>query len=120
MCSALCQIYREMWIGNRWAPRYRDLIVQHLERVAIPELSKHIVEDFYVTPEYFRDTLSTLHGSGFSIQPTFRPIGLFPLSQQSTRHRGFIFRRRRYPPRRRHARRACAVRKCLEHVLPKN
>ena len=51
-------------------PKYRDLIVAHLERVALPELSKYIVEDFYVTPEYFRDTLSTLHGTGFSIQPT--------------------------------------------------
>jgi phytoene desaturase len=58
-------------------PRYRDLIVQHLERVSLPGLSEHIVEDFFVTPEYFRDTLSTLHGTGFSIQPTFRQSAYF-------------------------------------------
>ena len=58
-------------------PRYRDLIVTHLERVALPELSKYIVEDFYVTPENFRDKLSTLHGTGFSIQPTLGQSAYF-------------------------------------------
>lgn len=64
-------------------PRYRDLIVEHLERVAIPDLRKHIVEDFFVTPEYFRDTLSTRHGSGFSIQPTFRQSAYFRFHNKS-------------------------------------
>ncbi len=61
--------------GTDWkemGPRYRDLVVKHLERVALPGLSDCIVEDFYVTPEYFRDELNTMHGTGFSIQPTFR------------------------------------------------
>jgi phytoene desaturase len=58
-------------------PRYRDLIVAHLERIALPELSKHIVEDFFITPEYFRDKLSSLHGAGFSIQPTFGQSAYF-------------------------------------------
>jgi phytoene desaturase len=53
-------------------PRYRDLVVKYLERVALPGLRECIVEDFYVTPKYFRDELNTMHGTGFSIQPTFR------------------------------------------------
>lgn len=53
-------------------PKYRDLVVDYLQRVAISGLRECIVEDFYVTPEYFRDELNTMHGTGFSIQPTFR------------------------------------------------
>ncbi len=30
-----------------------------------------MVEDFYVTPNHFRDELNSLHGAGFGIQPTF-------------------------------------------------
>ena len=53
-------------------PQYRELILDYLELMLLPDLRKHIVEDFYVTPEHFRDNLNTLHGTGFSIQPTFR------------------------------------------------
>ena len=54
-------------------------MVQHLERVAIPELSKHIVEDFYVTPEYFRDTLSTLQQTLDSFRSS-RWLGTGPIA----------------------------------------
>jgi phytoene desaturase len=68
---------------KQMGPKYRDLIVAHLERVILPELSKHIVEDFFVTPEHFRDKLSTLHGTGFSIQPTFGQSAYFRFHNKS-------------------------------------
>lgn len=72
--------------GQDWktlGPTYRDLVVKYLEKVALPGLSECIVEDFYVTPEYFRDELNTLHGSGFSIQPTFRQSAYFRFHNKS-------------------------------------
>jgi phytoene desaturase len=64
-------------------PTYRDVVVKYLERTALPGLSGCIVEDSYVTPEYFRDELNTLHGTGFSIQPTFRQSAYFRFHNRS-------------------------------------
>ena len=55
-----------------WAvegPKLRDRIVAFLDRTVVPGLRETITEDFYVTPEHFRDTLLSQHGAGFSIQP---------------------------------------------------
>jgi phytoene desaturase len=98
-------------------PRYRDLIVQHLERVAIPELSKHIVEEFYVTPEYFRDTLSTLHGTGFSIQPTFKQSAYFRFHNKAPGIEGLYFVGAGTHPGAGMPGVLCSA-KVLEHILP--
>jgi phytoene desaturase len=57
---------------SKIGPKYRDLVVDYLERTHLPGLRECITEDFYVTPQHFRDNLNTHHGTGFSIQPTFR------------------------------------------------
>ena len=64
-------------------PRYRDLILDDLERRHLPGLREHLAVDFYVTPEHFRDNLNTLHGTGFSIQPTFDQSAYFRFHNKS-------------------------------------
>ncbi|HEX8913770.1 MAG TPA: phytoene desaturase family protein, partial [Humisphaera sp.] len=64
-------------------PRYRDLIIDDLERRHLPGLRENLVTDFYVTPEHFRDNLNTLHGTGFSIQPTFGQSAYFRFHNKS-------------------------------------
>ncbi|MGA2496249.1 MAG: phytoene desaturase family protein [Tepidisphaeraceae bacterium] len=64
-------------------PKYRDMLVQHLERVALPGLSECICEESYVTPEFYRDELLSLHGTGFSIQPTFGQSAWFRFHNRS-------------------------------------
>ncbi|MGH7177428.1 MAG: phytoene desaturase family protein, partial [Tepidisphaeraceae bacterium] len=80
--------------GQDWktlGPKYRDLVVEYLEQKAIPGLKQCIVEDFYVTPEHFRDNLNTLHGTGFSIQPTFRQSAYFRFHNKSEDIEGLYF-----------------------------
>lgn len=80
--------------GQDWktlGPRYRDVVVDYLERVALPGLRECIVEDFYVTPEHFRDNLNTLHGTGFSIQPTLDQSAYFRFHNRSEDIAGLYF-----------------------------
>ena len=64
-------------------PRYRDLILDDLERRLLPGLRENLAVDFFVTPEHFRDNLNTLHGTGFSIQPTFGQSAYFRFHNKS-------------------------------------
>lgn len=50
------------------APAYTDKILTSLEQ-HMPDLRKHIVHKRVFTPEDFRDRLSALHGSAFSVAP---------------------------------------------------
>jgi phytoene desaturase len=74
-------------IGND----YRNRVVEYLERTTLPGLRECIVEDFYVTPEHFRDNLNTLHGTGFSIQPTFTQSAYFRFHNKSEDIDGLYF-----------------------------
>jgi len=49
----------------------------------LPNLKENITADFYVTPDYFENDLSTLHGSGFSIQPKFTQSAYFRFHNKS-------------------------------------
>jgi phytoene desaturase len=72
--------------GQNWhdiGHKYRDAVVKYLERTALPGLSECIIEDFYVTPVDFRDKLNSLHGAGFSIQPTFDQSAWFRFHNRS-------------------------------------
>jgi phytoene desaturase len=70
---------------------YRNRVVAHLERTTLPGLSECIVEDFYVTPEHFRDNLNTMFGTGFSIQPTFTQSAYFRFHNRSEDIEGLYF-----------------------------
>lgn len=51
-------------------PVLRGRILEMLERRLMPELSRHIVTERYITPEYFKQNLLSEFGAGFSVQPT--------------------------------------------------
>lgn len=58
-------------------PLLREATVDYLERTELPGLRECITEDFYVTPQHFKDNLNSVHGAGFSIQPLFTQSAYF-------------------------------------------
>jgi phytoene desaturase len=48
---------------------FQQLLAQELERRILPGLRECIVDEFCITPQYFKDELLSPHGSGFSITP---------------------------------------------------
>ncbi|HRK30098.1 MAG TPA: phytoene desaturase family protein [Tepidisphaeraceae bacterium] len=80
--------------GQDWqeiGPKYRDAVIDYLERTALPGLRECITEDFYVTPEHFRDNLNSMHGAGFSIQPTFDQSAWFRFHNKAPGIEGLYF-----------------------------
>ena len=57
----------------------------------LPDLEKNIVEDFYLTPDYFENDLNTKFGSGFSIQPKFTQSAYFRFHNKSEVYKGLYF-----------------------------
>lgn len=69
-----------------WAtegPRLQERIVQALENSILPDLSKVIVDPFYMTPEDFSSRYLSHQGSGFSISPIFRQSAWFRFHNKS-------------------------------------
>ena len=62
---------------NESGPRYRDRIVAALGENLVPGLEETITEDFYITPADFRSRYLSLHGAGFSVQPTLSQSAYF-------------------------------------------
>ena len=80
--------------GQEWSKigdDYRDRVVAYLERTHLPGLSACITEDFYVTPNHFRDNLNSLHGAGFGIQPTFTQSAYWRFHNKSDDVAGLYF-----------------------------
>ena len=72
--------------GINWAKegeKFKELVIDKMEKTILPDLKNNIVNDFYVTPDYFEQELSTLHGSGFSIQPKFSQSAYFRFHNKS-------------------------------------
>ena len=69
----------------------KDLIINKMENSILPELKANIVEDFYLTPDYFEKELNTKHGSGFSIQPKFSQSAYFRFHNKSEIYKGLYF-----------------------------
>ena len=51
--------------------KMKNLVIEKMQRQLLPDLKENIVEDFYLTPDYFEKELNTKYGSGFSIQQKF-------------------------------------------------
>ena len=49
----------------------------------MPELSKYIEAEIFITPDYFEKELNTKYGSGFSIEPIFTQSAYFRFHNQS-------------------------------------
>jgi phytoene desaturase len=58
-------------------PKLRERIIIALEKTIMPGLSQCITEDFFMTPENFKENYLSTQGSGFSISPLFSQSAWF-------------------------------------------
>ncbi|MDC0215823.1 phytoene desaturase family protein [Candidatus Pelagibacter sp.] len=71
--------------------KMKDLIINKMEKDLMPNLKENIVDDFYLTPDYFEKDLNTKYGSGFSIQPKFSQSAYFRFHNKSEIYDGLYF-----------------------------
>lgn len=55
----------------------KNKIVEALDKTLLPDLQKHITDDFFMTPNDFKTQYLSMHGAGFSIAPLFRQSAWF-------------------------------------------
>jgi phytoene desaturase len=65
------------------APVFRAKLLEELQRRILPGLAESLVDDFFVTPQYFEHELRSPWGSGFSITPTLLQSAGFRYPNQS-------------------------------------
>jgi len=71
--------------------KMKNLVIDKMENDLMPKLRENIVEDFYLTPDYFEKDLNTKYGSGFSIQPKFSQSAYFRFHNKSEIYDGLFF-----------------------------
>ena len=71
--------------------KMKKLVIEKMEKDLMPNLSENIIEDFYLTPDYFEKDLNTKYGSGFSIQPKFTQSAYFRFHNKSEVYDGLYF-----------------------------
>ena len=71
--------------------KIKNLVIDKMEKSLLPNLRENIVEDFYLTPDYFEKELNTKYGSGFSIQPKFSQSAYFRFHNKSEVCDGLFF-----------------------------
>jgi phytoene desaturase len=80
--------------GINWSTagdKIKNLVIDKMEKSLLPNLRENIVEDFYLTPDYFEKDLNTKYGSGFSIQPKFTQSAYFRFHNKSEVCDGLYF-----------------------------
>ena len=77
------------WIEE--GDKFKDLIIDKMDKTVLPGIKKNILSDFYLTPDYFEIDLATLYGSGFSIQPKFSQSAYFRFHNQSEIYKNLYF-----------------------------
>ena len=80
--------------GINWSiegDKIKNLVIDKMEKSLLPDLRENIVEDFYLTPDYFEKDLNTKYGSGFSIQPKFTQSAYFRFHNKSEICDGLYF-----------------------------
>jgi phytoene desaturase len=77
------------WIKK--GDKFKNLILEKMDKTVLPGIKENVVSDFYLTPDYFEIDLSTLHGSGFSIQPKFSQSAYFRFHNQSEIFKNLYF-----------------------------
>ena len=80
--------------GINWTiegEKMKNLVIEKMQRQLLPDLKENIVEDFYLTPDYFEKELNTKYGSGFSIQPKFSQSAYFRFHNKSELCKGLYF-----------------------------
>ena len=79
--------------GINWGEKgevLKNLVIEKMEDL-MPNLRDNIVEDFYLTPDYFENELNTKFGSGFSVQPKFTQSAYFRFHNKSEIYDGLYF-----------------------------
>tara|TARA_Y100000590_G_scaffold90111_1_gene101565 strand:+ start:491 stop:1954 length:1464 start_codon:yes stop_codon:yes gene_type:complete len=76
---------------NNEGEKMKNLVIDKMENDLMPNLRENIVEDFYLTPNYFEKDLNTKYGSGFSIQPKFSQSAYFRFHNKSEVYDGLYF-----------------------------
>ena len=71
--------------------KIKNLVIDKMEKDLLPNLRENIIEDFYLTPDYFEKDLNTKFGSGFSIQPKFTQSAYFRFHNKSEIYDGLYF-----------------------------
>tara|TARA_B100001173_G_C16006817_1_gene555920 strand:+ start:182 stop:1648 length:1467 start_codon:yes stop_codon:yes gene_type:complete len=71
--------------------KFKNLILDKMDKSVLPDIKKNVVSDFYLTPDYFEKDLATLYGSGFSIQPKFSQSAYFRFHNQSEIFKNLYF-----------------------------
>ena len=65
------------------APALRKRLGEMLQTKILPDLENQLVDDFYITPNYFETELQSTLGAGFGIQPTFFQSAKFRYQNQA-------------------------------------
>ncbi len=79
--------------ADRWgddAERYEELVLERIESWCAPELRRRADVRFHVTPRYFRTTLGSAHGAGFSVQPTLSQSAYFRFHNRCPHYRNLF------------------------------
>ena len=76
---------------NDEGEKFKNLVLDKMDKSVLPGIKENVVSDFYLTPDYFEKELSTLHGSGFSIQPKFTQSAYFRFHNQSESFKNLYF-----------------------------
>ena len=71
--------------------KMKKLVIDKMEEDLMPNLKENIIEEFYLTPDYFEKDLNTKYGSGFSIQPKFTQSAYFRFHNKSEVYDGLYF-----------------------------
>ena len=71
--------------------KFKDLVIDKMDKSVLPGIKENIVSDFYLTPDYFEKELNTLHGSGFSVQPKFTQSAYFRFHNKSEVYKNLFF-----------------------------
>ena len=71
--------------------KVKNLVIDKMENALLPKLRENIIEEFYLTPDYFENELNTKYGSGFSIQPKFSQSAYFRFHNKSEIYDGLYF-----------------------------
>tara|TARA_Y100001970_G_scaffold196943_1_gene239530 strand:+ start:1422 stop:2879 length:1458 start_codon:yes stop_codon:yes gene_type:complete len=80
--------------GINWSiegDKLKNLVISKMEKSLLPNLKNNIVEDFYLTPDYFENELNTKYGSGFSVQPKLTQSAYFRFHNKSEILDGLYF-----------------------------
>ena len=72
-------------------PVLRDRIVSALEDTIMPNLSETITDDFWMTPQDFKNDYRSMHGAGFSIAPLFTQSAWFRYHNQDAEFDNLFF-----------------------------